>query len=746
LYVPTAALGCGNDALRSELGIGRLADCRAYEMVSPPYKEGYPLYAFSYSADGEKAIMGGLANLVGAPGAGESPLEGDLYVSSRTAMGWQLSPLNAPLSKFVGQLPLAYEANSGETLWNQHTPAQSAFTRDLYARSATGVYRLIGPLGVPFKGEETEEANYILTINLHFDRPIAATKDYGHVVLRALNLEDHWPFDETSGSESLYEYSGTDNSKPILIGVKGPKGSRELVSRCGAELGSGQVGSAYNAISSDGEAIFFTALPEASCGAPGPATAEVYARLHGSLVSPSPAETVDVSASECGVGCGEASGKNFEGASENGRIVFFTSTQKLTNEAIDGTASGNADNKSGCANTAQGEGGCNLYVYNFDAPGAECQEARRCLKLVAGGEVLGVAAVAENGQRVYFVKRSPLGQPDLYVYDVNTGQTALVAALSFTGEEEGTIWAREFRHPVEVSGEDGRYLLFASATPELTTDDKSSVVQLFEYDALSGELVRVTKGEDGYNGNGNGAAVGVNPESVIGIAENLGHIVDFKSGTNRLNMSQDGKTVVFRTRGGLSPYATSAENCASIYEFHTVGALSEGSVHLLSDGVDVQPRQGSGCGAGFEGIDGSGANVLFSTADPLLPSDVDGVQRDVYDARVEGEFSSPRTGLCENEACGVPAGSAISGPLVPGSVTQGPEPMSLSPSSFAPAKKAGTAGGSKKKAVSRSGKLARALQVCRTGPKVRRAACERSARRRYGSRVNAKRAELGVVR
>lgn len=458
------------------------------------------------------------------------------------------------------------------------------------------------------------------------------------------------------------------------MGVNGEKGSNQLVSRCGALVGGGPSASMYNALSGDGETVFFTAEPESACGQPGPATAEVYARVHGSLLSPLAAETVDVSESECTETCGGASGKNFEGASESGKTAFFTSTQKLTDNAVDGTVSGDDATKQSCSGIPEGEGGCNLYLYDFETPGTECQEAHKCLKLVAAGEVLGVAGIAENGQRIYFVKRALGGQPDLDVYDVDTGQTVLVAGLSYVGEGESTIWSRGFQHPVQVTGEGGRFLLFVSGTPELTADDKTSTSQLFEYDAVTGELVRVSKGEDGYNDNGNAAEAGVSAESIAGIVEKLGNGTDFKSGTNQLNIALDGKTVVFKSGGRLSQYATSAEQgCASIYEFHAEGPLSGGSVHLLSDGTDVQPR-GAGCGAGFEGMDGTGDNVLFSTADPLLPSDVDGVQRDMYDARVGGGFASSLAGgLCVG-GCGAPAGSVAPGSPVVGSVTQSPEP------------------------------------------------------------------------
>ena len=82
--VAMGAEGCPNEALRTELGSGLLPDCRAYEMISPPYKQGYPMFASSFSADGEKAVVYGLGNLAGTQGAGESVLQGEVYLDSRT--------------------------------------------------------------------------------------------------------------------------------------------------------------------------------------------------------------------------------------------------------------------------------------------------------------------------------------------------------------------------------------------------------------------------------------------------------------------------------------------------------------------------------------------------------------------------------------------------------------------------------------------------------------------------------------
>lgn len=658
---------CENEGLRTIFGSLSMPDCRAYEMVSPPYKEGYPFFVANRSTDGEKAILTSLGS-IDSLGAGESASRGTVYLATRTASGWQRSSLEAPSSEFVGQVPIAFEPASGETLWEQHTPEESIDEQGMYLRTAgpNPTYRFIGPLNTPFEGESQEPSTSIYLSIYHTTRPIAATDDYEHVVLEAGDSEDRWPFDATAASEqSLYEYSGTDNGHPILVGVRGPeKGSTDLIGLCGTKFGGGFVGSTYNAISQDGGMIFFTVLSEAECGGSAPKSTEIYARSNGALIDPGPAVTTDVSESTCTIACGsEESGKNFEGASEDGERVFFTSTQKLTNDAMDGTASGNAAEGGGCSRTERNLGGCNLYEYRFDV------ESGPHLRLIAGGEVLGVAGIAENGSRIYFVSRDEIGsagknqfdqgplteQPNLYVYDAATGDTAFIATL---GEQDSSDWNRSFSsRSTEVGGEGGRYLLFQSAKQALTPDDTRKIAQLFEYDASTRELARLTKGEDAYDEDGNGAQEGVPASWYVSSASLLGGGTDFQSTADRLNMSTDGRTVAFETGGRLSVRAASAEevspfglHCFSVYEFHSAGPLDEGTVHLISDGRDTQIYKGSTCGAQFQAISPSGADIMFETDDPLLPGDIDGFQRDIYDARVEGGF--PVVEAAQASACG----------------------------------------------------------------------------------------------
>ncbi len=627
---------CENEALRSSLGSSLLPDCRAYEMVTPPYKDGYPMFVESFAANGEKVILDSVGGLADTPGTGEGGLKPNLYIDERTAGGWRLSAMNAPLSQFVGELGYAFEAEEGLSLWVQHTPHQSAKTDELYIRSADGTYERVGPVRPDALSSEAGE-DVIEAATVPFDEPVGATSDYRHVVLAAEKPQAIWPFDKTGVDESLYEYSGVNNEAPVLVGEKGAKGTHELVADCGVHFGG--EGLTYNAISREGESIFFTVNP---CG-PAPSTTEVFARLHGAMITPAPAETIDISERECsGAECEVESGKNFEGASESGEKVFFTSTQKLTEGAADLTDGGSAAEGSGCASSGEG---CNLYEYNFALP------AHNQLALVAGGtsDVRGVAGIAEDGSHVYFVAeggvsgasenefhhKPVLHEPDLYVYDSESKTVAFIATLSSADEKD---WERQSLRPVQVAGENGQFLLFVSSAAGVTPDETSGgLTQLFEYDAETRELVRVTQGEEGFNDNGNSATEGIPRGSLI---SGLGYSFDFRASENRLDVSSDGRTVVFQTAGELSPRARSASSlgCKSVYEFRSEGPISAGKVYLLSDGRDVQLNKGSTCGAFVYGMDEDGSNVLVSTADPLLTSDVDGFQRDIYDARVGGGF------------------------------------------------------------------------------------------------------------
>ena len=236
--------------------------------------------------------------------------------------------------------------------------------------------------------------------------------------------------------------------------------------------------------------------------------------------------------------------------------MHLTSTQKLTDDAVDGTAGGDAFGE-GCSRIAAGLGGCNLYLYDFAGPAGG-----RLRAVSVGGEVRGVLGIAEDGSRVYYVSRAKVGssgeegQPNLYVYDAVSGRTTFITTL---GEADAQDWARKFTRPAQVAGRSGRFLLFASSKPGLTSDDTSSVTQLFEYQAPgegegggqseAAELVRVTQGEDAFNENGNGVSTGVERPTLYENEGRLGNGADFKTTANPRNISVDGRRVFFATVG-----------------------------------------------------------------------------------------------------------------------------------------------------------------------------------------------------
>jgi hypothetical protein len=703
-----AAEVCPNETLRQELNSGALPDCRAYEQVTPVFKAGSSVDIEDLSSNGDDVFAASSALLAGADGGGEEIGYSAVYEDRRTASGWQITPMNPPQNEFVGDLLYSVEPDSGLSLWVMHTPEQSANTLELYVRSAGGAsYYSVGPLLDPgHSGGEPSNTLAGAALSEALE-PAAATSDYGHIALFANLPAVDWPFDLTEGENgSLYEYSGTGNREPIMVGVSGSeKGSRKMLGICGTQLGSGGGrGSIYNALSSDGETIFFTLYRsgfQANCDpADAPPVNEVWARRRGSLISPGAAESVDVSARAPEPACTGAcrtspeSGRNFEGASENGERVFFTSTQQLLNAAsqdLDPSDSAAEEPQTSTCEDTVGAGGCNLYEYDFDAPAGES------LRLIAGGaEVLGVAAIAENGSRVYFVARQRLttqpraggclealdaaelaeeelteegncrpraGERNLYVYDTQEAEhdsgyrPAFIATL---GVNDGEDWHHLEKFRTEELTPNGRFLLFPSSRTRLTPGDTASAPQLFEYDAQTGELVRISQGEAGYNENGNGAnALGgssANPRAAIErfweeTRDNRSN--EYRSSANYSPIADDGMTVVFTTTGRFSATATSAElGCTSVYEYRSSGFIGNGAVHLISDGFDTSGAKGSSCGSIFTGMDGDGENIFFSTSDPLVSSDTDGGQIDNYDARVDGGFpDASASASCEDAGC-----------------------------------------------------------------------------------------------
>jgi hypothetical protein len=715
------------------------------------------------AAGGSRVVAGSLQCFAGAESCqGVRETTGSPYAFTRTAGGWVASSLAPSAKQFPIQTWGKYNAEQGTALFSAPTPPTGQ--DDFYARQFDGSVVDIGPLSPPENGPG------VTTAEDTFGTVSSETSDLSHIVFQ--QRPSPWSVGAAKNA-SVYEYVGTGNAAPTVVGVSGPLGSTSPISACSTEFGGTLNGLGHNpqgGLSADGRTAYFTASPDVvGCPAstPAPPVAELYARIDGGEPD---AHTVSISEPQALAG-GEPDEEckntecqqdierpanpgitnpnwrdgNFLAGSTDGSRVFFTSTERLTDAAGQDPSTIDTAFSQGCAKTT-GANGCNLYLYDLNRPAGH-----RLLDLSAGDssgggpQVQGVLAISSDGSHVYFVAKGVLsaaanarglsaqaGGENLYVSD---GQdVTFIAQLPETAQEANT-WLGSPGGSANVTP-DGRFLVFTSRSP-LTSDvtRTDGARQVYRYDSQTGELIRVSTGQAGFNDNGNG---GFGDAFIV-----AGTSTSIQAGPMRTDptMSDDGSFVFFESAIALTPHALNdvpigeqegqtryAEN---VYEYH------EGRVSLISDGHDTSVEGPEACTVPVRrssatcllGSDASGHNVFFTTADPLVPSDTD-TQLDIYDARIcEPEDGNPCIAQppqppppCLGEAChGTPP--ATPPLLTPGSSTfNGAGNLTpLSPALVKP------------KPLTNAQKLVLALKACHKDHTRRKhMACERQVRRRYG--------------
>jgi hypothetical protein len=675
LPAPAAAEECPNVAFRTGPS-ALLPDCRAYELVSPAFKNTGSLALPTYGPDGSSGLLtvtAAVNGLEGFPGAGVDGTPA-YYSLQRTSSGWVSVPDDPPGDGYTKIGPgvtgdsagyLGADADGQTTVWGERAAGQPENSISLFERLPDRSIVDVGPLLPPSTPPGTPEY-----LSLYSEASVkGVSADASHLVFSL--LEDYWPFDSTKevgeerrGNESLYEYAGTGNTTPMLVGVSDGRtvvdgrtlAAGELIGRCGEELGG--PGSTQNAMSADGGTVFFTVHPCAN----GPQVEELFARIGNGEPGARTVAISEPSEEDCSacyenkqlISAGQLANGVFVGASEDGSKVFFTSSQEL----LPGAAAGE-----------------NLYEYDAGAPAGD-----RVRLIATGGSVNGsrrscVIAISQDGSHVYFASSSVLsaapnsegqhaqpGVENKYVYDTETGDTAFIT--------DGEI------RQANVTP-DGRFLVFESAT-DLTPDDTSSgVTQVFEYDAQTGVLARVSIGEDGYNNDGNvsspvySAGYVANNATIVApryAGDASGNYYEPGEYSSHLSVSADGSYVFFQSIVGLTPQAVN-QKVINIYDFEEiVGQVEEipeyamnvyeyhdGRVSLISDGHDFNYvptyNLGEESVVHLIGTDESGDDVLFTTADRLVGQDTDSAV-DIYDARIDGGFSAPAVPpACEGEGC-----------------------------------------------------------------------------------------------
>jgi hypothetical protein len=754
---------CFDAQIRQERGSSSLPDCRAYEMVTPPQKNGALIGGAFIGPLAQIAREGGRVIAVSFQcfAGPESCVpvrqtQAEPFEFTRTGGGWVTHPL-APPAGFETDSFWSMNADLGTALFS--IPRGPEGQDDYYAHRSDGSFVAVGPAG-----ENPEDS--VATNGLGYGTE--TTADLSHVVYEP--LQSLWAFDHTGGkgvqTNALYEYEGTGNTTPYMVGVSGGYENHEnhkLISECGTELAGLGLQKHYGSLSADGRTVYFNAVRGngiAGC----PPVDELYARVDGEMPD---ARSVLISgptlaactSEECKENTSKAKEPErarsavFDGAATDGSRVFFTDTQQLTNGASeDSNAAANGICYEAVNNTP-GTSGCNLYE-------SECPNGNRCaqsserrlidvsegpggVSVPGGPRVQGVVAMSADGSHVYFVAKGVLTgeeenqshekakdeEDNLYVY--GEGHLAFIATLSASDEEEWTV-GRVKSLSANVTP-DGRFLVFTShraLTADLTRPQGPA--QVFEYDAQTKGLVRVSIGDGGFNDNGNEGAGDASIVPVLRAAASASAPV-----RSDPTMSDDGAFVFFQSPVALTPGALNdfpigeGQFAQNVYEYH------EGHVFLVSDGKDtaheslipISPVE-------LLGSDASGANVFFATFDRLLPEDTD-TQRDFYDAHI-CSTTMPCTppkpappAPCEGEAChGTPPGQSTG--QTPGSASF-IGPGNLTPP--APPKP-------RTAAQIRAEKLARALKACRRKHnKHKRALCEKHARKLYAAAVKAKKSK-----
>jgi hypothetical protein len=743
--------GCPNEQIRAESNVDPatgapyslgLPECRAYEMVSPLDKQQHD--ALSLQAPGQLLVSPD-GSKVGWTSEGDyadpenyqsrSSRPDNPYQAQRNEDGW------ATRSTFPPPSDIEEPSATGN--------ATGIFSAALSIQADCGYATLTGIKGAnvacALRGPSDEwlVSPSFATISgqdLPDRQILGASSDLSTVVFEGEHGEPFLSSDTATGvcaSESekycrgIYEIAdvGSVAAELRLVNVDsdgdmiGPENPSYLGSQ-GIRVTNLPVGTDYQAVSADGNTIYFTATPSGG-------QQTVYARVNHS-------ETVAVSerSPRCTEACAEAEAQPalYEGASVGGSMVFFTTSQPLTDEDTDTTT--------------------DLYAYDF----AEPPDQR--LTLVSkgglgdptpghGAEVDGVVSVSSDGSHVYFVAAGVLtslpnglgqtarqGANNLYVYDTVSHETKFAAILSekdggLTGGGEGGQAQSYLFNKLAQSTPDGRYLVFDSYANLITSGseaDTDAAQDVYRYDSDTGALVRISVAHDGYGNNGNAEDMNATIASAVSTEIETSALPDV--GDINRSVSENGEYVAFTTaeqlqstdvNGGANTACTENAPPPVNHDGCDVYLWHNGEVNLISDGVDTAG------GVVFVGMSAAGSDVFFATPVQLVAQDTDSLG-DIYDARIGGGFPAPTLPpSCGGEACqGTPSSSPDFASPGSNSFSGGGNLTAGSTAFPAPVT-------SKPKPLTKAQKFTDALKQCkRDKKKAKRLACEQSARRKYG--------------
>jgi hypothetical protein len=661
-YVSSASAAvCANEALRIGPSAA-LPDCRAYEMVSPPDKnggevdggvhKGAMLPPEQAAADGEAVTYASTSAFVET--APQSALVSSQYLSTRTPNGWQTREIvpvqQVPQGKvaLLGEGVPAFSPFQGfsEDLasgfllaWDpQPDPSAPAkYFNPYLLDAAAGTYGLLSGVLPPTQPPgEVDLSGYGFGVVYG-----GMSADGSHVIFEA---NDALTPEAIPGRVNLYEWSA---GKPLELvselpdGTVDPSGAatplgNSISMSFGAQSGF-LIPNFDGALSRNGRRAFWNG---------GVATND---QLYMHEVTPSGARTIEVSASQNPHVSSGSAPAVFRAANAEGSRVFFSSRAKLTE---DSTAS---------------SGGEDLYEYDVDADALT--DITVDGNTGESADVQGTLGVGEasGAPYVYFVAEGVLargastGQNNLYVWR-GAGAPTFIATLGrFEGER------LDFEHAVTSRtarvSPGGQFLAFQSTQPLTGYDNvpaggtscpepvrggsefpyheppEGRCMEVFEYDVQSGQLACVSCQVNGLPPSGDSLV----PE----VPHLLENVRGWQSPTVQQRYLLDDGRLFFTSEDPVLPAATNGHQNVYEYEPEGVGQCAVsgagGCQYLISTGQ-------AGGDSYFADAGEDGRDVFLLTNEQLGAQDGDGAT-DLYDAREDGGFPVAVSPPCAGEAC-----------------------------------------------------------------------------------------------
>ncbi len=633
---------CPNAHVRQQTSAAQLLDCRAYELVSAPHTAGYDVesnliegqapfagYPQAKTPSGEPKLLYGIHD-GGVPGIGAPTNHGvDPYVATRTPEGWSTEYVGLPAAGIPSTAPFGSPLLAADQDLDTFAFGGSGLCAPCFS---TGI-----ETGIPLHSPGAEKPVQGMAGP---EEPAPSAKSDGYVAEPLSANGSHLIFGSTSafvegandndGNVSIYDRDLKTGETHVVS--KGPEGAnlKCLQGSAACHSPGDPDGIAELAISSDGSHILLAQKASADAD-------NVYWRLF-----------MDVDDSEETIELIPKSAKKgvlFDGMTENGSTVFFSSEEHLTAEDTSHTGAdifmwsqkgeeeGTPLSLISTGDTASCDPVSNSNGPHWNTVGS----AENCGAVAIGG---GGGVASESGA-IYFLSpetleagHGALNQPNLYL--AAPGQSPrFIATLEPDNplvldsvKESGARHTADFQLTPS-----GAFAAFPSTLALAGHEEETAGhTVLYRYDASTETLACLSCTLTGLPSEG-----------------------DSSLASDGLSLTDDGR-VFFNSDAPL--VATDTDERADVYQWEPEGAgncivkspsysnATKSCLALISAGT-------SAFDSGLLSTDASGKDAYFFTRDSLVPQDENGPTVKVYDAREGGGFpySPPRADCKASDEC-----------------------------------------------------------------------------------------------